>query len=132
MSETNNSKVDPVVEALSIEKDLDATLKDESEAKARKGVREKMEKWLMIMEKRGVKKQYAEELGDLDPRRAQYEMLVAIQQRFPQVAKELGLDEKLMAEFTRVAEEDAAVEPVQDEVAKKPSKKSAAAKNMAA
>lgn len=126
MSETNNSKVDPVVEALSIERDLDKSLNDESETKARKGVREKMERWLMLMEQRGVKKQYAEKLGDLDPKRAQFELLNAIKGRFPQVAKELGWDEKLAAEFEQPVDEAEAPETISIETTKKPSKKKAA------
>lgn len=87
---SENLSEDAVVQALNLERKIDQDLAEGATDKARKNVRDDMEKWLELMNEPKVRSRYAEELGDLDPKVAEVEMLRAINESFPRVAKELG------------------------------------------
>lgn len=80
---------DPVVHALELERKIAHRLEEPTDA-ARKDVRASMEQWMELMDTPKVRKQYAEELGDLDPKHAEAEMLISIHKQFPGIAKNLG------------------------------------------
>lgn len=88
MSEQSRSE-NPVIDALNIEKDISLKL-TESNDRARKEVRDKMENWLELMNDAKTRKAYAEELGDLDPEAAKAELLETIHGTYPKIAAQLG------------------------------------------
>lgn len=85
---------DPVFTALNLERDISKKL-EEAGDRARADVRNDMEKWLELMDKPKVRKQYEEELGELDAEIVRNELLNAIRGTYPQVAKQLGWEQSM-------------------------------------
>lgn len=101
MSEKPRSE-DPVFTALNLERDISEKLKEHSD-RARKEVRNDMEKWLELMESPKVRNSYTEELGELDPERTKAELLTAIKETYPKIASQLGWTPDIGARFEQAA-----------------------------
>ena len=88
MSEQIRSE-NPVFDALEIERTISEQLSAPND-RARKEVRNQMERWLELMNDPKVRQAYAEELGDIDPEVTRKELLSIIAEPFKVTAKQLG------------------------------------------
>lgn len=88
MSEKSRSE-NPVFDALDIERDISAKL-TESGDRARQEVRGQMERWMELMHDQKTRKEYSEQLGDVDPDATKAELLNAIRGTYPKIAAQLG------------------------------------------